>query len=265
MSEPLAAGPCAIKLQVFEGPLDLLLHLIRANEVDIADIPVTQIAEQYLDYLELMRELNLDVAGEYLVMAATLAWIKSHMILPAAEDDEAEEGPDPRAELMARLLEYQRYKEAAESLGERVRLGRDVFALHPPQPRATPGAEREIEVGMVELIEAFRRVLAAAPQGAGFHEVEHEPITVRERMVVVMDVLARAETADLDGLFELAGDGRPSRALIVVTFLAILELVRLAALRIHQSLNDSHVPEGPIRLRRAEGAQDWNEGLPELM
>ena len=111
------ASACAVKLDVFEGPLDLLLHLIRLNEVDVHDIPIAAIAEQYVEYLSLMRELNLDVAGEYLLMAATLAWIKSRMLLPPSEEGEEDEGGDPRAELVARLLEYQRFREVAEELG----------------------------------------------------------------------------------------------------------------------------------------------------
>src|SRR5262245_41989531 len=114
-----AANACAIKLQVFEGPLDLLLHLIKLAEVDITDIPIAEIAAQYSEYVGLMQELDLDVAGEYLLMAATLAWIKSRMLLPPDADGDEDEGPDPRAELVARLLEYQRYKEVAEQLGER--------------------------------------------------------------------------------------------------------------------------------------------------
>ena len=128
--EPIAdaGSSCAIRLPVFEGPLDLLLHLIRQDELQITDLPISQVANQYLEYLELMRELNLDVAAEYLVMAATLAWIKSRLLLPPSDDEEDEEGREPRAELVARLLEYQRYKEAADALGGRPLLGREVFA-----------------------------------------------------------------------------------------------------------------------------------------
>ena len=136
-----AAG-YSVKLSIFEGPLDLLLHLIRINEVEISDIPVARIAEQYLEYLDLMHELNLDVAGEYLVMSATLAWIKSRMLLPPEPSEEEGEAIDPRAELVARLLEYQRFKEAASDLGERPLLGRDVFPARGPDPEPVPEAER---------------------------------------------------------------------------------------------------------------------------
>ena len=136
-----------MKLGVFEGPLDLLLHLIRINEVEITDIPVADIASQYLEYLELMDDLNLDIAGEYLVMAATLAWIKSRMLLPVDPREGEDEVGDPRAELVARLLDYQRFKEVAGELGDRHLLGRDVFRAHGPEPEGPSEAEREIEVG----------------------------------------------------------------------------------------------------------------------
>src|SRR4029450_6177269 len=154
----------AVKLPIFEGPLDLLLHLIRIDEVDIIDIPIARIAEQYLEYLELMRELQLDIAGEYLVMAATLAWIKSRMLLPPDPSSIADEGLDPRAELVARLLEYQRFKEVAGEIGERQLLGRDVFPAHAQGIPAAPEAEREIEVGLFELVDAMRRALARGGQ-----------------------------------------------------------------------------------------------------
>lgn len=256
----------AVKLPIFEGPLDLLLHLIRINEVDIADIPIVRIAEQYLEYVELMRELDLDVAGEYLVMAATLAWIKSRVLLPPPESEEEEEAGDPRAELVARLLEYQRYKEASETLAERPRLGRDVFAPQPPSPEPTPEAEREIEVGLVPLLDAFRRLMRAARAQSVVHEVETESYTVRERMQVVMEVLAERDGTSLDELFDLRGEGRPSVPLLIATFLGLLELVRLEAVRIYQGLGEDEVPCGPIRLRRGEGdPSDWAGRIAEIM
>ena len=131
-----------VKLDVFEGPLDLLLHLIKKNEVEIVDIPIATITEQYLAYLDMMRELNLDIAGEFLVMAATLTLIKSRMLLPPSEDEEDDEEADPRAELVQQLLEYQRYREAALALAERPLLHRDVFVREPRRwtRRRTPAA-----------------------------------------------------------------------------------------------------------------------------
>jgi segregation and condensation protein A len=257
-------APYAVKLPIFEGPLDLLLHLIRLNEVDVVDIPIAEIAQQYVDYLGFLQELNLDVAGEYLLMAATLAWIKSRMLLPPSEEDAEEEGVDPRAELIARLLEYQRFKEAAEQLGERSRLGRDVFAAALLAPEAPPEGEREIEVGLVQLLEAFRRVLQGAKAAGSRHEVEVETVTVRERMFAVMELLQQAESLELERLFELERGGPPSRAVLVATFLAILELVRVAALRVYQGVNENWVPEGPIRLRAAEAGAAWRERIADV-
>jgi segregation and condensation protein A len=258
----------AVKLAVFEGPLDLLLHLIRQNEVDITDIPVARIAEQYLETIELMQELNLDVAAEYLVMAATLALIKSRMLLPDESEDD-EESIDPRAELIQRLLEYQRFKEAAETLSRRRLLGRDVFSVIGPGPEKTPDAEREIEVGLFELIAAFRDVLENAQDADLKHEVETEHVTVRDRMMVVMDLLEANESIEFMRIFETPGDdGLPTRSVLVATFLAILELARLSALRIYQGISDRGTPEGPIRLRRATLASEdpeWQEHITDSM
>jgi segregation and condensation protein A len=260
-----AATACPIKLQVFEGPLDLLLHLIRLSEVDITDIPISEIAAQYNEYVTLMHELDLDVAGEYLLMAATLAWIKSRMLLPPDRSEEDDEGSDPRAELVARLLEYQRYKEAAEQLGDRALEGRDVFAARSPDIEPPPDDERPLAVSMLALLEAFRRVLARST-GTGLHEVTNEPIHVRDQMIAVMNALGATPSLEFEQIFELEPSRERSRALLVATFLAILELVRLAAVRIYQSLDEAGVPEGPIRLRRAEGADadDWSHAIAEI-
>jgi segregation and condensation protein A len=260
-------SPYAVKLSVFEGPLDLLLHLIRQNEVEITDIPIAEISAQYLSYLDLMRELNLDVVGDYLVMAATLAWIKSRMLLPPETTGEDGEEIDPRAELVARLLEYQRFKEASESLGDRHLLGRDVFDARTPDLAAVSESEREIEVGLFELVLAFKSALAGAPPQAKIHEIEVEHVTVHERMIAVMEALEGADSLEFGQV--LAGDDgeAPSRPVIIATFLAILELTRLAALRIFQSVNEACVPEGPIHLRRtfAPGDPGWQDLISEVM
>jgi segregation and condensation protein A len=235
--------------------------------VDVADIPIAAIAEQYCETLELMHELNLDVAGEYLVMAATLAWIKSRLLLPPTEDEEAEE-PDPRAELVARLLEYQRFKEAAEGLEERQREGRDVFRAEGASLEPAPEGEREIEASLLELVTAFRAVLRRAQTAApGVHEVEAESVTVRERMLAVMERVAGLESLEFERVFELEGTLRPSRAVLVTTFLALLELVRLAAIRVYQGVDAEGVPSGPIRLRglAPEAGPAWRERIAEIM
>ena len=261
------AGDYAVKLPVFEGPLDLLLHLIRQNEVEITDIPIALVAEQYLAYIELMQELNLDVAAEYLVMAATLALIKSRMLLPPDETEEDEETFDPRTELVMRLLEYQRFKEVADALSQKRLLGRDVFEAQGPAPEAVPDSEREIEVGIFELIAAFKEVLERSDDAPLTHEVETETVTVRERMLEVMDVLERAESVEFMDLF---GDGGriASRPVLVATFLALLELARLHALHVYQGANEAGAPAGPIRLKaipQDDTTLSWHERITETM
>lgn len=266
--EPLVGdAACAVKLSAFEGPLDLLLHLIRLEEVDIANIPIARIAEQYLEYLGLLRDLHLDVAAEYLVMAATLAWIKSRMLLPVEGGDEEAEGPDPRAELVARLLEYQRFKEAAGELDVRPILGRDVFEARPPEPEAVPLADEPVDVSLVQLLEALRRVLQRAAAAGVVHEVEIETLTVRQAMIDVMDALAGAESLEFFDLVERCAGRSPTRTRIVTSFLAMLELTRLSAVRIYQHRTELGEPEGPIRLRRAsdEDGGTWSSRVSELM
>jgi len=220
-----------VRIESFEGPLDLLLHLIKKHEMDIYDIPIAEITSQYLATLEKMKELNLDVAGDFLVMAATLLHIKSKMLLPQPVDEEMEEEEgDPRAELVRRLLEYQKYQDAGRMLDDLPRLGRDIFGtaafpLEPDQEEET-GC---LEVGLFDLIEALNDLLRQAPQEV-FHEVVLEHLSVTDRINEILSFLAdrpRAGFADL-----LA---RPAeRAQVVVTFLALLELVRLRVVRLVQ-------------------------------
>jgi segregation and condensation protein A len=215
-----------VRLELFEGPLDLLLHLIKRNEVDVTDIPVAQITEQYLGYLELMRDLSLDVASEYLVMAATLTLLKSRLLLPSPPGEDEEES-DPRADLVRQLLEYQRYREAAANLAERPLLRRDVFSREAnaedlaPDPQARPA----VKVTLFELLEAFRAVLKrAAPDPV--HQVVAEAVSLRERIEGLLRTLSVARTVTFDSLF---GDA-PRRSFVIVTFLAVLELARLGAI-----------------------------------
>jgi segregation and condensation protein A len=251
--EPLVEGgsACSIRLPVFDGPLDLLLHLIREQELEITDLPIAQVARQYLEYLGLMRDLHLDVAAEYLVMAATLAWIKSRMLLPPTGDETGDDGLDPRAELVARLLEYQRFQEAAAALGQRPLLGREIWAPPGESPPLVPDAERDLEVGLLQLVEAFRRAVRQAQASDAVHQIVSEPVTVRERMVAVIDALEAEEVVEFEQLLRGADGSWLSRAVLVATFLAILELARISALRLFQSRSEDGAPEGPIRLRRA--------------
>jgi segregation and condensation protein A len=230
-----------VQLEIFEGPLDLLLHLIKKNEVSITDIPIATITEQYLATLELMQNLNLDVAGEFLVMAATLIHIKSRMLLPPSEDaEDEEEGADPRAELVRRLIEYQRFKDAAAQLEQREMLTRDVFARSAAsvEEAAFPGFR---EVSVFELLSALRRVLERLPKD-NVHEVTLDKITVREKMTLLLDTLRAQGQVLFEALFSEA----KSRMEVIVTFLAMLELVKVRAIRIFQEQLG-----GPIAIQAA--------------
>jgi segregation and condensation protein A len=232
-----------VQLEIFEGPLDLLLHLIKKNEVSITDIPIASITEQYLSTLELMQSLNLDVAGEFLVMAATLIHIKSRMLLPAGDDDpDEDEGIDPRDELVRRLLEYQRFKEAADQLEQREILTRDVFVRAAAAEETPAPGFREVSV--FELLSALRRVLDRLPKDDNFHNVTLEKITVREKMTLLLDSLRANGRLVFEALFT----AMKSRMEVVVTFLAMLELVKAQAIKIFQEQ-----AAGPIMIEAAVG------------
>ena len=248
---------CAVKLPAFEGPLDLLLHLIRANEVDIADIPIAVISEQYLAYLELMRMLDIDVAADYLLMAATLAHIKSRLLLPPDPDILADDdGLDPRAELARRLAEYAVFKDAAEALARRPLLNRDVFAAQ-LDASSLPEKEGVLTVSLFGLLDAMQRVLAKIPPAAARHTVSRVRITLQQAMIEVMDRLRAAVGATV--LFEdlLSAGQELTRERVVLTFLSILELAKIQALLIFQNVLEDGRPQGPIRVRLAvESAPD---------
>ena len=228
---PPESPPYTVRLDGFEGPLDLLLHLIKKNELSITDIPISLITEQYLDYLKLMKVLNLDIAGDYLLMASTLLHIKSKMLLPSPpEDENEEEEEDPRAELVRRLLEYQRYKEAAIEMEKRPLLDRDVFVRSAPMEAGESEGEEKIEVSLFELLEAFRRVLEKAESKA-FHDVILERITVEEKMEEILTLLQK-ENRTL--AFHLLFPAEAPRRTLIVTLLAVLELVKMSRIRLFQ-------------------------------
>lgn len=229
-----------IELDGFEGPLDLLLHLIRKHELDILDIPIAFVTEEYLAYLDAMGELDLAVAGEYLVMAATLLHIKSKLLLPrppSDDDDAGEDGDvlDPREELVRRLLEYQRYRSAAEQLGERELDGRDVFRRPSRAERLAEeaGPRDLVPVDLFHLLDAFRRLLEDKPAEA-LHEVTPESLTLRDTINAVADYLADHPRCTLEDLTKLNG-ANPGRGAIVVTFLALLEMAKLRLIKLFQS------------------------------
>ena len=229
-------GDYRVELPVFEGPLDLLLHLIRKHEIDIFDIPIALITDKYLAYLEWMRVLDIDIASEFLVMAATLTHIKSRLLLPpdeaVGEDEEPEE--DPREELVRRLLEYQRYKEAADDLRDRPILNRDVFV----RGVSTPAEESDSpfnQVSVYRLIEALDRVLKKVDSKVS-HKVFIERVSIADRIHELSQMLAGNREMTFEELFE----GVRTRSMVVATFLAILEMARLHMIRLHQA-DDSEV------------------------
>ncbi len=241
-----SAAAFHVQLPAFAGPLDVLLHLIREHRLDIFDIPVAFVTERYLEYLDLMKALEIDVASEFLVMAAQLAHLKSRMLLPREErpasDGEEDEAVDPRADLVRRLLEHQKYLEAGEALGRRALLGRDTFARPPAPVEAPPeGPDGLAELSVFELIGAFARILETAKIEIG-HEVTADRLSVSEAIAQVGDRIREAgRIAFLDLFAPALAGGTPDRQRVVVTFLAILEMVRLRLLRITQEASSGEI------------------------
>ena len=215
-------------LDAFEGPLDLLLYLIKRQNLDILDIPIAEITAQYVEYVELMRELNLELAADYLVMAAMLAEIKSRMLLPRSTED-AEDEDDPRAELIRRLQEYERYKQAAEDLDALPRLERDVFQANVDFPDRII-ERKEPDVDLKEILFALKEVLHRADMFSS-HHVEREALSLRERMSSVLDTINSETFTPFTDLFDFK-EGRDG---VVVTFMAILELLKQSLLEIVQA------------------------------
>ncbi len=223
-------------LEAFEGPLDLLLYLIRRQNIDILDIPICEITAQYMEYVALMKELRLELAAEYLVMAAMLAEIKSRMLLPRPKQED-EEG-DPRAELVRRLQEYEQFKQAAEDIDALPRMNRDIYQASAKMPELKL-VKPLPQVTLQEVLTALREVLKRAEMYS-HHQIEKEPLSVRERMSSVLARLSGERFANFFELFDLA-EGRPG---VVVTFLAIMELTKEQLVELVQT-----EPFGPIHVR----------------
>lgn len=244
-----SADAFAVRLEQFEGPLDLLLHLIRKNEVNVHDIPIALITQQYLDAISLLQELNLDIAGDYLVMAATLIHIKSKTLLPRPETAAAVEGEDddPRDALMRRLLEHQKFKAAAELLHEREQV-RSAQWQRPDEriaDLAGDGYEPELEVDLFSLLSAFQAVVQRASHRPNVC-LPAEQLSVEARIEQLLARLSETEACGFEELFADAHD-RPG---FIVTFLALLEMIRLKLVRVFQSGSF-----GPIRVyKRARPA-----------
>ena len=220
-----------IKIPEFEGPLDLLLHLIRENKVDIYDIPISLITGQYLQYIEFMKELDLEIAGEFLVMAATLIQIKSRMLLPPDEEAPPEELEDPRFELVQRLLEYQAYKDAASILKEREEASLKIFGRQPSELEEEKVPEPELylfDVNLFDLLAAFKKLLENAPPE--MRTITRETLTVKDKMLHIADIIENLDSIRFEELFKDSF----TRVQLIVTFLALLELLRLGLARVYQ-------------------------------
>ncbi len=225
----------SIKLPVFEGPLDLLLHLIKENKVDIYDIPISVITHQYLEYIEMMKELNLDIAGEFLLMAATLIHIKSRMLLPI-EEAAGEEPEDPRFELVQRLIEYQAFKEASLALREKENEWGKVFYREAGRLEENAGEEGPADSGeldlfdlsLFDLLTAFKRLLDKAPQD--IVTITRETLTVKDRIAFIAEKIAQQDAVRFEDLFE----GSMTKARLIITFVALLEVLRLGLARAYQ-------------------------------
>ena len=245
LPQDLYIPPYALQvfLEAFAGPLDLLLYLIRRQNIDVLDIPIAEITLQYVEYIELMKEMQLELAGEYLLMAAMLAEIKSRMLLPraVAEDDEEE---DPRAELVRRLQEYERFKKAAEDLSDLPRLERDVFVANVDAP------ERKIveelpDITLKELLLAFHGVLKRAEMFTNLH-LQREPLSVRQRM---SEILSRVKANTFSSFADLF-DPKEGRMGVAVTFVALLELLRESTIEVVQA-----EPYAPLHIRAASSVR----------
>jgi len=215
-----------IKIPVFEGPFDLLLHLIKEAKIDIYDIPIALITSQYLEYIEMMKELNLEIAGDFLVMASTLIHIKSRMLLPPDEETPLEEQEDPRLELVQKLLEYQTFKEAASAFRDREEDQKKVFSKAPPSDE-----DEElylIDVNLFDLMSAFKKLLETV--SPDIITITKEALTVKDRMSAIMEMIEGLDAMRFEDIFK----GSRTRMQLIVTFVALLELIRLGLVRAYQ-------------------------------
>jgi len=238
-----------VRLEIFEGPLDLLLHLIHKNEVDIFDIPIATITDQYLEYLDMMKALNIDIAGDFLLMASTLIHIKSRMLLPDLKHDDEDE--DPRIEITRPLLEYMRFKDVAEDFLDREVLGRDVFARRVPSyfTDQIEGEDTELDVNLFQLIDAFKRIVDQMLPGVRLR-VELDKWSVKEKTETIMALLKEKGSMFFNELF--TENGTVSE--FIVTFLALLELVHMGLIKVFQPTNESDIRLTPSFDEDAENA-----------
>ncbi|MDD4956508.1 MAG: segregation/condensation protein A [Candidatus Omnitrophica bacterium] len=251
-----------VKLNIFEGPLDLLLFLIKKEKIDIYDIPISRITAQYIEYLELMKMLDLQIAGEFLVMAATLIHIKSKMLLPREEQEpEEEELADPREELVKRLLEYKKYKDAADKLAEMRERHKDIFVRRgagEPETFLSGDGEEYFEASLFDLITAFQKVLTSVPKET-FHQVVRNKFTVSEKIHEIYHILAKTPRILFSSLFS----NSCTREEVITVFLAILELMKMReVVAVQKSVFDDievirnpEVEKAPAEGGRTEGEE----------
>jgi len=236
-----------VKFEVFEGPLDLLLFLVKQEEVDIYEIDLARLATQFLEYVELMRELDLEIAGEFLVMAATLMYIKSRELLPLEQQvqpEGEEEGEDPRWELIRQLVEYRKFKDAAVQLQVFELRQENIFPRLPPKPELAPDARPKSDVSIFDLLNAVNNILKRVNQREDLRDIFEDKWTVSEKIELIARIIAQQTRVRFSELFE----GVTTRTEVVVTFLALLELIRLKQISAAQS-----EAFGEIEILRAVG------------
>lgn len=234
----MSNGTYQVKLEIFEGPMDLLIHLIKKNEVDIYDIPIALITDQFLGYIDWLKSMDINFTGDFLLMASTLMKVKSSMLLPRGENED-DEDEDPRLEIIRPLAEYLEIKSAAEQLGKRNILGEYTFVRTPLKEEfPAVSEEKEIKVGLFELIDAFKKILDSA---SGDHKIDlsADRISVKDRVDEIIEILENKKSIVFNDLFTAGVDKKE----LIVTFLAILEMVKLGLVQITQ-----HIQSGIIRL-----------------
>ena len=257
LPEDLYIPPDALEvfLEAFEGPLDLLLYLIKRQNLDVLDIPIANITKQYMTYIDLMESMRLELAAEYLLMAAMLAEIKSRMLLPRPESLDEED--DPRAELVRRLQEYERFKQAAENLDELPRQERDSF-IAKAEPPALELTRPDAEVELSDLLAAFKDILSRAEVNT-HHLIQRETLSIREKMTMILSAVSTEGFADLTSLFNF----KEGRRGVVVTFMAILELLKGAMIDLVQAESFAPIYVKAASASTAEAIPEFDEEIDD--
>lgn len=246
-----------VKLDIYEGPLDLLLHLIKKNEVDIYDIPIALITDQYLAYLDVLEAMNIEVAGEFLLMAATLTQIKSKMLLPVTETEDETEEEDPRMAIVRPLLEHMKLRDAAEALERRAILDRDVFAreMSLTQLGFEDDQQELVEANLFDLIDAFRKIVSKAKEEIGL-KILVETKTIQERIREIIQLLEYHRQVG----FEVVYATDRTKAQLILSFLSILELARVGAIKLYQHPGTKELTLFYVKTPQVEFAENYDSG-----